>query len=346
MNESTKVLFVKLTGNAQERGYVYGSSCKEKILKNISYYKELIKLPEPILNQQAFRFGNMVELYNPDLKTEMDAIAKGAGVEPVDIYILNSRTELLALSGVVYSECSTFFFPKSKILFENWDWLDFSKDMSVLLSITLENGNKILTFTEAGMVGKIGMSSNGFGVAFNYLFPEPNNGGLPVHILLRSLLESNSYDEALEKLNKEHIGTSGNIMLASADGRNVDVELTGLSTKIISWSEKPLFHTNHYLSDAQNKPEAGEGFLHNSFERIERISELLPAEVEQTIENAKKVLSDRKPGGGMLCRDFLVEDPGDGKTGTIASVIMDLNTLTMQVCLSPQNNATYQTFSL
>lgn len=345
MNLSTNIPEVVLTGSAQERGLKYGVECRSLIEKNIAFYRELISLPTEKLNEHAIKLAEKVEAFNPNLKIEMDAIAEGAKVAPVDIYMLNARTELLAIAGQVNSECSSFFFPKTKILFENWDWLEGSRELTVVLSITLENGNKILTYTEAGIVGKVGTSSKGFAVGFNYLFPEPSYGGLPIHVLLRTLLESNSYSEAYEILNRPYPGTSGNILLGSIDGESVDAELSGVETKLIPGTENAFGHVNHYLSGTENREEAGTGFLHNSFERAERLSELLSEHADQTIADAKSVLNDRKPGGGMLCRDFLVEDPGDGKTGTIASIIIDLNSSEMQICLAPQVNSTFQSFS-
>lgn len=338
---------VIMSGTPSERGFVYGAAVKEQIAKNIEFYNRLITLPADKKREHTLRFADITEKFNPSLKEEMDGIARGAEVDPTEIYMINARTELLALSGIVHPECSTFFFPKTKILFENWDWLEDSNGLAVMLSITLPNGSKILTFTEAGMVGKIGISSNGFGVAFNYLFPEPNMGGLPVHILLRTLLEQNSYAEALAMLSKEHVGTSGNIMLASVSGENIDAELTGVKTYIINGdTEKPLAHTNHYMAGAVNDSEkAGPGFVSNSFERIERINELLSSATEQSVQDAKQTLSDRRDGHGMLCRDFLVEDPGDGKTGTVASVVMDLTQQKIEVCLHPQTNFEYQVFT-
>ena len=338
MESTHEVPFLRLAGSPHERGLAHGKAAKHLIEKNIAFYKKLLKLEDETLRAHAQKFADKIASFRPDFVDEMDGIAKGADVEPVYIYMLNARTELLSINDTVQSECATFFFKNSALLFENWDWSEPSKDLTVLLHITLPNGNTILTFTEAGMLGKVGMSSAGFGVAFNYLYPNAPLSGIPIHALLRALLEASSFEEAKALLSKsENVGTSGNILLADKNGQAIDYELSGSNTSAIPMTGNAIAHTNHYLGGTANDPSAGQGFLTNSYERYTHAEALLIETTTQNVGRAKALLTDRNAGNGMLCRDFIPEEPGHTPTGTIASMVMDLPNQTMHIALDPQN---------
>jgi len=348
MKTNREIPFVRMTGSPRERGIAHGTAVASRIADNIAFYKKLLKLDENVRVTQSNTFASIIESFNPALKEEMDGIAEGAKVDPTDIYMLNARTELLSMSGIVQSECATFFFGKSGLLFENWDWSEPSKDMTVLLSIELQNGNNILTFTEAGMLGKVGMSSAGFGVAFNYLYPTGLLNGVPIHALLRTLLEADSFKAATELLTKsQNEGTSGNILIADAQGNAIDFELSGSRTSSIPMTGDSIAHTNHYVGGTVNDEEAGMGFLNNSYDRYTRAEAMLKEVTSYDIAEAKKILTDRIGGNGMICRDFIPEEPGHTPTGTIASMIMDLPNKTLHITLDPQESGTeFKTYTL
>ncbi len=343
-----EVPFIALAGTPHERGVTHGETTKQLIEKNIAFYKKLLKLDDSIIREQSRKFAQKMAAFRPALVEEMNGIAEGAGVDAEYIYMINARTELLSMSGEVQSECATFFFAPNALLFENWDWSEPSRELTVLLSIKLDNGNTILTFAEAGMLGKVGMSSAGFGVAFNYLYPDGPLNGLPIHALLRSLLEASSFDEATEMLStSEYVGTSGNILLADASGRAADYELSGTKTTLVPLSGQFLVHTNHYLGGTANDPEAGAGFLHNSFARYARAQEIISNKTTTyDLNAAKALLLDREAGDGMLCRDFIPEDPGDMPSGTIASIIMSIKTGDVYIASEPQQNPEFVRYQI
>lgn len=338
MEQTHEVPFIRLEGSPHERGLAHGRAAAERIAKNVDFYKKLLKLDDEVLRARSHHFADRIKSFRPAFVEEMDGIAEGAGVEAVYIYMINARTELLSLSDEVHSECATFYFSPTSLLFENWDWSESSKDLTVLLSIALPEGRTVLTFTEAGMLGKVGMSSAGFGVAFNYLYPNGVLDGVPIHAVLRAILESASFEEASVLLSTTDLkGTSGNILLADARGHANDYELSGTSTSVVPLSGDSLVHTNHYLGGVANDPEAGEGFLHNSFERYARAQHIIAHSQEYDRDVAQQLLLDRGEGEGMLCRDFIPEELGSTPTGTIASLIMDLPAKTIYIALNPQS---------
>ena len=66
-------------------------------------------------------------------------------------------------------ECTTLAFKNQRILGQNWDWESDIEELAVILDIETEDGHRILTMTEPGMIGKIGMNNHGVGVGLNFM---------------------------------------------------------------------------------------------------------------------------------------------------------------------------------
>ncbi len=333
------------SNSARGRGLEHGRSLAPQILSNITLYRSQLTQSESELSSQIQLFSAKIKEFSQEYFEEIEGIAEGAGVLVEDIVLLNSRTELLSLSDAApLSECFVFFFSQTGLLCQNWDWWEKSAENVALLQIKYTDGRSVAAFTEAGMLGKFGLSSAGFGTAFNYLYPDSKTAGLPVHILLRAALDAHSFEDASELLRSEHAGTAGNILLASSDGLALDFELSGERTSAIPLTSSLIMHTNHYLGGTENHVSASEGFLANSVARYTQAVALSDTFSTYGAMEAKAFLADRAGGEGMLCRSFKAEDPGEEPAGTVASVIMDLKNRTIEIALLPQENAVYSKF--
>ncbi|NJM06431.1 hypothetical protein HC891_09905 [Candidatus Gracilibacteria bacterium] len=82
--------------------------------------------------------------------------------------------------------------------------------------------------TEAGMVAKIGVNSAGVAVSLNLLrsLADGQNVGMPVHILLRLMLEAPGYTAACELVTLAPAAGSSCITVAGAQGEVVSFEVT------------------------------------------------------------------------------------------------------------------------
>ena len=89
------------------------------------------------------------------------------------------------------------------------------QELVTVLQVTREDGDRVLTVTEPGIVGKIGLSSAGLGVCLNFLIAARSSDGVPIHILLREALEAGSLDSACLRLRAAGTGRAGNILLGS-----------------------------------------------------------------------------------------------------------------------------------
>ena len=193
------IKYISLSGSPQEIGFQHGELLAEEVHHNVDFYRSMFlrNIGDEIRILSAARqFKASIRAYKPDYVTEIDHIALGAGVlEPLWLYALNARTELSMVNGL--QECTAIVCPKNNLLGQTWDWAQMLEGKFFLMEITFPDGHKILQLCEAGMIGKIGLNNQGLGVTLNYLYDEfIDFSTVPIHILLRRILESHTLEEA------------------------------------------------------------------------------------------------------------------------------------------------------
>ena len=185
---------IKIQGAAEDRGRQHGTLLKERIHRTVEFYQKQFQLPEEQILRIAGQFRKSTKAFREDLYLEIEALARAAEVDPLWIYALNCRTEPLNLNPM---ECTTLAFRKHSLIGQNWDWDSEMEELAVILEIEKEDGHRILTMTEPGMIGKIGMNHCGVGVCLNFMTIENYQPyGVPLHVLLRTILDSKSLNEA------------------------------------------------------------------------------------------------------------------------------------------------------
>ena len=315
---------ITLEGNPQEIGYQHGSTCQSLIEKNISFYDNLFNLEKTKLKHLSNHYKEKIAGFNPNYTVEIEAIAEGADVEPYWIYALNARTEII---NRLVDECTAVYFKNSSLLGQNWDWLQESEELGIILRIKLENGSTILTMTEPGIIGKIGLNNFGIGVCLNYLQIDKDSFGVPVHILLRNILESKTIEEATSNIDPYNKGTASNILIGDSAGNYLDLELAVERTFSYPTNGPMFIHTNHYLAEGfDNSVEEFAG----SLSRFDRATTLAKNISGMTKDEMKIILLDDSDPELPICRKYtLVEDFGN--LGTVTTILMDLKNLTLEL---------------
>lgn len=213
---------------------------------NVGFYERLIP--------DLASYGAAVQL-GADLAAEIEGIAAGAGVAVDALLAMQARTELLA-----GAECSLIGTPGR--VEQNWDW--YPEIVPLVWVVEQGEGRWFCTFTEAGMVGKIGLSSAGLCFGLNLLSCSLDGGlgGVPVHVLLRTLLDrADTFDAAVAVLCSASVSASSCVTVGSAD-EVVAVELSPGGARLVRGD--PLLHTNHFLAgppagtDIEDDPSTGE----------------------------------------------------------------------------------------
>jgi isopenicillin-N N-acyltransferase-like protein len=127
----------------------------------------------------------------------------------------------------------------------------------VVWTIEAPGERRLTTFTEAGIVGKLGVNADGLALGINFLASDRDGGldGVPVHVLCRALLaEAASVDDARALIGSTPLSASVCIVVAGpdADGgvtaRAFECWPGGVAE--IGPEHGRLLHTNHFLGAA------------------------------------------------------------------------------------------------
>ncbi|MFV2014104.1 MAG: C45 family autoproteolytic acyltransferase/hydrolase, partial [Candidatus Heimdallarchaeota archaeon] len=287
---------IELSGTPAEIGFQHGSKLKKRIEQTIEFYTDVTKTltlekrmeNEKIILDYANYFRDVIRDQNPQFAIEIEEIAKGAKVDPLWIYAINARSEIMSNMEKGVTECTALYFQETRILGQNWDWAADLENLSVIMKITFENGHEILQITEPGMIGKIGFNNKGLGVLLNFLQVPQKLKGFPVHLILRSILERPSLSEALEYINNLKIECAGNIMIGDSEGNYQDIEFGGNKYYLLENSNPVFIHTNHFLKDINLNPRIED--LQSSFSRYDKASKLISNLNDQSIEKMKEIL--------------------------------------------------------
>ena len=331
---------IKIQGRAEHRGRQQGVLLKERIHKTVEFYRKQFLQPEEQILEIASQFRKSTEALREDLYLEIEALARAAEVDPVWIYALNGRTELLSLNPM---ECTSLAFRKHGLIGQNWDWDSEVEELAVILDIEKEDNHRIITMTEPGMIAKIGMNNCGLGVCLNFMNIENYQPyGVPLHVLLRTILDSKSLNEALSLIKPHLAGKVGNIMISDGNGDIEDIELAGDEFFSIPVEDR-FVHTNHFLTKVDYDPL----FFPHTFGRYNRAKELLNMLDNPSVESMKHILKDRGNEKYPICRKrFSHPLLSDDTSITVSTIIMDLKNLQFHITRGNPFDNPFSVFSL
>lgn len=235
------------------RGRAFGAALRPTLHRTFAGYTEIFGL-WGASGAQVREWGEraFVETvaWAPALGAEIAGIAAGSGLERWQVGALNGRTELLAaLAATGDGECSTsVVLPADRSAprtVQTWDWHDTLRAGMVLWSVQ----GRVWTFTEAGIVGKIGVNSAGLGIHFNVLRHAGDSAdiGVPVHVVARRILdEAATLDEATDIARSARLSASTLITVVTSDGVR-GLELSPAGVGVVDASDGVYAHTNHFL---------------------------------------------------------------------------------------------------
>ncbi len=313
---------ITIEGGPYERGWQHGQQLKAAISETIDFYRSIFMMPESEILHHAKYFQNLIQVFKIEYIDEINGIAEGADIDPLWIVALNARTEILSRKTALTSnECTAIYYPRQSILGQNWDWGRALEPLTVLMRIVRPCGHIIRMITEPGIIGKIGMNSAGLGVCLNILTLGKKLSGLPVHIVLRALLDCHSLSEARSLLEDHSSGKASNIIVADAGGNGFDMEFCDDRFFLLEPVGDYLLHSNHYLGEAINPSNSPE-FL-SSYTRFHRATSLLKADSEKTVMSMCDILSDDSNEKLPIYRSYVADDSVH-ELGTVCSVVMSL----------------------
>lgn len=331
MDKDERELLI-LSGTSYEIGVKHGEKAKKKIVNSLETYEkmfgELADISWKMAIEKAKLHMNAIEKYNHLYLEEMDGVAKGAGVTFEDILALNARSEI-ALTNAP-DGCTSFALTKPKTektwLAQNWDWRGSQIDSLVYLQIEQENMPTIKMVTEAGIIGKIGCNSEGIGVCLNAIVTNVWEPKVPIHLGLRSILESESLAEAVGRVKDNQMASPAHFLVASDKEGLVGLEVSPVQTEQLQTINGVLSHTNH-LCSLKMFNKVHEDPIADSFDRLTTISELLNKINNRHVSEKDlfEILSNHDGYPSSICRHVSSEQVNIARSETVFSIVMNLS---------------------
>lgn len=348
---------IECGGTPYEIGYAHGSQGKDEILHSVEVYKEMFgtygNMDWEIARRLSKNYIRYIERYDQDLMEEIKGVAAGSGLEVQDILALNARSEVILMKGNFMptdgctSVCATPEATKkgNTILAQNWDWKAAQIESVLVLKINQEKMHKpnITMVTEGGVIGKIGFNSNGIGVCLNALGTKGHYNGVPLHIILRGILNSRKVSDAVESINWLPNACAANYMIASSCGEALDVEKTPLDFDVMYSKEGVLAHSNHFLTERLRIADTSRLMAPDSYLRYGVANKLLHRYYGNIDEDViKMILSDHKDYPDSICSHDDELDQECYRMCTVFSVVMNLSTMKMELLKGHPCEGTYK----
>ncbi len=354
---------IEVCGSARERGQQHGQKARARIERSIASYARLFAwcgIDWAGAQRLGAGYRELIGDLDPALLEEIEGIAAGAGRRLDEILALNARTEILppsypgephpdrfsiaaanAKQGVRdWGECTAVAVKPARsatgtaLLAQNWDWLGAQRAALVLLRVRDAGGASVLTLTEAGMLAKIGLNRQGFGVCLNILRSADDGArpGVPVHVLLRALLAQDSVADAVAFARKLSFGASSNVLCADVSGDTAALEFSPRGLEVVRGADAALCHTNHFLAPAAARHQASLAPSLSTVPRLARISALTGAHQGKfSIADLQRMLRDETDGYLSICRSPDPSLDSEVCIETVASVVMDLGERVMHI---------------
>jgi isopenicillin-N N-acyltransferase-like protein len=335
---------IEVEGGPAERGRQYGEQTRERVRRSVEAYGEVFAhyagWDWERVRASAAAYRAPIAAYEPRYLEEIDGLAEGAAVDPLDVLAINVRTEIIFAASArdltrTPSECTSFAAVPTRtadgalLLGQNWDWLPHAADTTVVLEARQDDGPDFVTVVEAGLLAKAGMNSAGMAVATNALVCAADEGrpAVPYHVLLRALMDAETPADAMTALGRQERSSSANYLIAHADGIALDVEAApGDYSRL--WVGYPddgvILHTNHFANPGFDGRDVGLVSMADTSFRLMRARQLLaehPGPVDR--EFFVSLLADHAAYPlGVCCHPDPRSEPID-QSATLASLIME-----------------------
>ncbi len=348
---------LEAAGSPGSLGLAHGRAASAAIGRNLAFYlrwlgAETKREPKALL-ALAGSFTAPLRRCFPAQLEELEGIARGAGRRLDEILLLNARTDLALLgraprpappparprAGAPVAAdppgCTSLALSGSAAgrpllaLGQTWDWQPDLKGGTLVLRLKPERGPRLVTFTEAGMLAKIGMNQHRLGVCLNFLGHKSDDPaaepGVPIHCLLRAVLGCASLEEATKLVAWAPRCASANFLLAQAGAAPaaLDLELTPTALARLLPRDGDLVHANHY-KDPALAPGCDSGRGPSTLNRDRVAGELarkLRASEPDPARRMQRILVSREGAPLSISKTATAASP----SVSLAGIVMDLS---------------------
>ena len=360
---------IEISGPPFSRGVEYGQKAVERIRKGTTHY--LSQLDDLSLDAAGVAalvrdYLPVIEQFEPAYVEEMRGIAKGADVPFEDVVLLNARTEILKLArpevrarlrtpdepdgctGVVVLPPAT---ASGRLIHaQNWDWKRECVDTAVVLRVRRDDGPDLLTFTEAGALGRSGFNAIGVAITANYLESDRDyrRVGVPLALIRRKVLECEHVALAMRVVYCTRKSAANNMIVSHCGGVAIDFECAPDETFQVHPEQGLLVHANHFVSPVAlgKLKDTGVANTPCSLYRDIRVRDLLRPEIGAISKDAvKAALFDNFAEPWSVCRPPR-RNLSNNLSATVAMIVMEPAEGIMEVAPLPSLNKQFTTYRL
>jgi isopenicillin-N N-acyltransferase like protein len=321
--EVEAIPFVRVEGTPFERGWQHGRARAGALRAFLD--DGLCRLnrvqPRPLsvegLRPVLADYRAEIEAATPLLAEEMRGLAEGAGIAIEEAVLLQARREILGYQRIpTRGDCTTYARTGADpVLAQTVDLNgDLDDQLGVLEVRDPESSRRALVLSFAGLLGYLGLNSDGLAIGLNLVLADEWRPGLPPYLAIRHLLDTAStVDEAIDVLRTLRLASSRSLSLC--DGRKAAwAEVAGDDVRVVEEAES--VHTNHFLH-----PELAPRDELNVFARNYSV---------QRLETCRARLAGLPAGAGvedhfalLSAAPICVEGNGDiRRERTVAAVVM------------------------
>ncbi|WP_456617698.1 MULTISPECIES: C45 family autoproteolytic acyltransferase/hydolase [unclassified Bradyrhizobium] len=360
---------IEISGPPRERGRQYGQKAAGRIKKGTTHY--FAQLKELSLDAKGVAalvrdYLPVIEAFEPSYIEEMRGIAEGADVPFEDVVLLNARTEILKLAnpkirarlktpdepdgctGVVALPTAT---SNGRLIHaQNWDWKRECAETAVVLKVRRDDGPDLMTFTEAGALGRCGFNAVGIAITANYLQSDRDyrQVGVPLALIRRKVLEQEHLALAMRAVYCTKKSAANNMIVSHREGVAIDFECAPDETFQVHPQNGLLVHANHFVSPVAlgKLKDAGIQDTPDSLYRDIRVRDLLQPHIGSiSFDTVKSALFDEFAYPWSVCRPPR-RNLSNNLSATVAMILMEPASGLMEVAPLPALNREFTSYRL
>ncbi|TKG71792.1 C45 family autoproteolytic acyltransferase/hydolase [Prauserella endophytica] len=319
---------------ARARGRALGEACRDGIHETFAGYASLFAAhglhPHHVRDHGRKALAE-VGAWAPYLADEIAGIAEGSGLSAWKVGALNARTEILAAADVTgEGECSTSVVlpgdgtPPRTV--QTWDWHDVLRDAMLAWTLEPAPGRRVATFTEHGVVGKIGVNDAGLGVHFNVLRHRSDSAdiGVPVHVVARRVLdEATTVADAVRIARSARLSASTVLTVVTHDDARC-LELSPAGVAEVYPEDGFLTHANHFLDPELSRGERTTADVSSTFERGTWLRERAAALRADDLTERAHALRAHGEDGAPVCAHAEETLPAHQRWESLATISIDV----------------------
>ena len=254
MTATGTIPLVRVQGDPFECGRQHGAARAEAlrafIADGLCRLDRLLPRPASMasLRERLAEYGAEIAAATPLLAEEIRGLAEGAGIDVEEALLLQLRREIMGYQRVPsLGDCTTYAWSGAPpVLAQTVDLNGGLDDQIAVLEVARAGSSRrSLVLSFAGLLGYLGVNSEGLAVGLNLVLGGEWRPGLPPYLAIRHLLDTASgVEEAVDILSSLRLASSRSFTLCDAGG-SCWVEVLGDEVRTLA--APVTTHTNHFL---------------------------------------------------------------------------------------------------